>query len=70
MRVGMKKTVFHNHLDDGPGAAISQYFPVQSRIIDSDKIPALNPLNILLYIEPLTGPLPIDFRNPDIEVIG
>ena len=66
----MKKTVFHNHLKDSPGTAISQQFSIKPCFIDSRKITPLNTVNILLHIEPLSGPLPIDAGNHNVGVIG
>ena len=54
----MKKTVDHDHLDDGSSAAIGQQFFIQSRLLHRRKIPALDALNIR------SGKYPRHFGHP------
>ncbi len=70
MRVGMEETVFEHHLEHGLRAATGQQMAIQTCGFHGGQIAAGNALDIVLHIQPLAGPWPVDAGHHDLGVRG
>src|SRR5262249_30202751 len=68
--IGVEEAVHQDHLKHGIRAARSERLSVDARIVDCCQVVAADTLDALLHIHHAAGPLPIDARDEDIEIVG
>src|SRR5688500_10145886 len=61
--VSVEKTIHYNHFYHRRNAAAGKNLAVETRTIDSGKVPAGDALDIFLHTDALARPLPIDFGD-------
>ena len=66
----MKKTIFHNHFNDGIGTPFSKQLSVQPRSFYFLKVFALDTLDVFLNIQSFSGPFPVNLGNNYIRIIS